>query len=137
MKKLTAFFIVALFAFVLAACTETEPKEITCDEIIEVYEDAGYTVLHNHYDNSDEHDRWCSMNIEDPEKPDNNYMYINRYYTEEDAKAAKENDEYHIVIWLFAFPFGEHRWLKSGSYGTIQYSSYNSEMIELFEALTE
>lgn len=137
MKKLTAFLLVSMLAFVFAACTETEPKEITCDEIIKVYEDAGYKVGHYHYDDSKEYDHWCYMIIEDTENPEKNCMYLYRFYTEEDAKAADEIDEYHIVKWIFALPFGETRWLKSETYGTIQYSSYDSEMMELFEELTK
>ena len=60
---------------------------------------------------------------------------IKLYYTEEEAKEAADLDNYHIAKWLVAVMFGEGRWLKSGQYGKIEYSSYNSKLLKPLKEL--
>ena len=44
MKKFVAIFLILLTCIFLTACGNAEPKEISCEDIIEAYENAGYTV---------------------------------------------------------------------------------------------
>ena len=51
--------------------------------------------------------------------------------TEETA----ETDKYNLAVWLYATVSGESRWLKTGTYGKIEYSYYNSKLIKPFNEL--
>ena len=55
--------------------------------------------------------------------------------TEEQAKAAAETDKYNLLIWLYGTANGEGRWLKTGTYGNIEYSYYNARLIKPFKEL--
>ena len=112
MKKILSIILLLSFALSLAACgNSTEPKEISCEEIIAAYEDAGYTVLYHDHENDTVYNdlgQYCAFEIRDPDNEDN-YMYVHRYFNEEDAKAANEEAEFHPVLWLFFGIFGEWR----------------------------
>ena len=72
---------------------------------------------------------YCSFEIRDPDNADN-YMYIDRYFTEEDAKAAIKEQQFNPILWLFFGIFGEWRWLHTGCYGDLTYSTFDREMIK-------
>ena len=137
MKRKVVWVFVLALSLALVSCSTVESKEITltCDEVVKAYENAGYVVYHNHNYDPEMFDNWCHMTIEDPQKPDTNYLYIDRYHTEEKAKEMAEETEYHPVLWFMAGVFGEWRWLKTGYYGDIQYSTYYGKMIEPLEKL--
>ena len=132
MKKIISVILLLSFALSLMACdNSTEPKEISCEKIIAAYEGAGYTVLyHGHEDDEVYNDlgQYCAFEIHDPDNEDN-YMYIHRYFTEEDAKAAADERQFNPILWLFFGIFGEWRWLHIGCYGDIKYETFDKKMI--------
>ena len=136
MKKIIAILLLLFLALSLTACGNSEPKEITCEEIIAAYDDAGYNVFHNHdapvyYDLN----QYCYIKISDPDDPENNYLYVTRYFTEEDAKAAAEDLEFNPVLWGFFCIFGEWRWLHTGYYGDLTYETFDKKMIKPLKEL--
>lgn len=136
MKKIIAILLLLFLALSLTACGNSEPKEITCEEIIAAYDDAGYNVFHNHdapvyYDLN----QYCYIKISDPDDPENNYLYVTRYFTEEDAKAAAEELEFNPVLWGFFGIFGEWRWLHTGYYGDLTYETFDKKMIKPLKEL--
>ncbi len=136
MKKLTAFLVLVCFIFSFTACGKSELKEISCEEIIAAYEDAGYNTFHNHddpvyYDLN----QYCYIKVTDPDDPENNYLYITRYFTEEDAEVAGEELEFHPVLWAFFGIFGERRWLHTGHYGDLTYETFDLKMIKPLKKL--
>lgn len=136
MKKIISILLLLSLAFSLTACGKSEPKEITCEEIIAAYDDAGYNVFHNHddpvyYDLN----QYCYIKISDPDDPENNYLYVTRYFTEEDAKAAAEDLEFNPVLWGFFCIFGEWRWLHTGYYGDLTYETFDKKMIKPLKEL--
>lgn len=136
MKKLIIILLLLSFALSLAACGNSEPIEIGCEDIIKAYEDAGYYVIHGENCGVEGSLYRCYICVKLNEEDDPaDHLYITTYWTEEEAKEAAKIDEYHIVKWIFALPFGETRWLKSGYYGTIEYSSYNSKLLKPLEEL--
>ena len=138
MKKIISILLLLSLLFSFASCGEFEPKEISCEDIIAAYKDAGYTVLyHGHENDENYHDLGisCSFEIRDPNNEDN-YMYVNRYFNEEDAKAANKEQQFNPILWLFFGVFGEWRWLHTGCYGDITYSTFDKKMIEPFKELT-
>ena len=133
MEKIISIILLLSFALSLTACdNSTEPKEIFCEEIIVAYEEAGYWVLyHGHEDDENYHElgMYCCFEIRDPDNEDN-YMYVHRYFTEEDAKVAADERQFNPILWLFFGIFGEWRWLHVGCYGDIEYETFDEEMIK-------
>ena len=132
MKKIISILLLLSLCFSFTACVKSEPKEISCEEIIAAYKDAGYTVLyHGHESDTAYNDIgiYCSFEIRDPDNADN-YMYIDRYFTEEDAKAAIKEQQFNPILWLYFGIFGEWRWLHTGCYGDLTYSTFDREMIK-------
>lgn len=132
MKNVISILLLLSLCFSFVGCKGSEPKEISCEEIIAAYKDAGYTVLyHGHESDTAYNDIgiYCSFEIRDPDNADN-YMYIDRYFTEEDAKAAIKEQQFNPILWLFFGIFGEWRWLHTGCYGDLTYSTFDREMIK-------
>ncbi len=138
MKKILSIFLFILLVLSLVACGNSEPKEISCEEIIAAYEEAGYSVLYHGHENDTVYNDlgiYCSFEIR--ENPDNadNYVYIDRYFTEEQAKAANQEQQFHPILWLFFGVFGEWRWLHTGCYGDIVYSTFEYKMLKPLQEL--
>lgn len=119
-----------------SACSKSEPKEITCEEIIKAYEDAGYIVEHHlHKEDMPDSDVICSIRINDSKTSEDNYLYIDRYRDEETASSYAKDMKYNVVIWFVSSIYGESRWLKSEQYGVIHYHTYYSKMTKPLEEL--
>lgn len=132
MKKIVAILLLLAFSLSFTACEKSESKEISCEEIIAAYKEAGYTVLyHGHENDESYHDlgMYCCFEIRDPNDEDN-YMYVDRYFNEEDAKAADKENRFNPVLWLFFGVFGEWRWLHTGRYGDLTYSTFDRKMLK-------
>ena len=121
----------------LVSCCYSEPQEVSCEEILDAYESAGYTVsYHNHGDPVHyEFNECCNIKIEDPIDPERNYIYITRYPTVEDAEAMVKEQQFNPVLWFVFGIYGEWRWLKNGNYGDVYYSTFDSKMIEPLKSL--
>ena len=131
MKKIISIILLLSLCFSFTACGKSEVKEISCEEIIAAYEDAGYSVLYHGHENDESYNdlgMYCCFEIRDPDN-ENNYMYVNRYFNEEDAKEASEKERFHPILWLFFGIFGEWRWLHTGCYGDLTYSTFDVKMI--------
>ena len=127
---------VALMLACLISCGKTEPKEISCEDIIKAYDNAGYTVkYHNHSITNTESDIICSIQIDDPSNPPKNYLYIDRYANIESAKMAVKDTSYNPVLWFVFAINGETRWLKSEQYGVIHYHTYSNKITKPLENL--
>ncbi len=139
-RLIIALVIVGLLlslCFSFTACVKSEPKKISCEEIIAVYKDAGYSVLYHGHENDtvyNDQGIYCSFEIRDPGNEDN-YMYVDRYFTEEQAKAANEEQRFNPILWLFFGIFGEWRWLHTGRYGDLTYSTFDPKMIKPLKEL--
>ena len=136
MKKIISIILLLSFVLSLTACgNSTEPKEITCDDIIKAYEDAGYYVTHGEHKDESESSQLCYIKANLTEDSDSDYIYFITCFTEKQAEEAAETDKYNLAVWLYAAVSGESRWLKTGTYGKIEYSYYNSKLIKPFNEL--
>ena len=135
MKRTLAILVLLSLAFTFTACGESKIKEISCEDIISAYENAGYYVVHGEHKDEGESSQLCYIKACISEESDSDYIYFITCFTEEDAKAAYDTDKYNLATWMFATASGESRWLKAGVYGRIEYSYYNPELIEPFEEL--
>ena len=139
MKKIISIILLFSLVFSITACGKSEPKEISCEEIIAAYKDAGYSVLYHGHENDTAYNDlgiYCSFEIRDPNNEDN-YMYVDRYFTEEEAQAANKEQQFNPILWLFFGIFGEWRWLHTGCYGDLTYSTFDKKMIEPLKELME
>ena len=137
MKKIVAILLSLMLIFNITACAEKQVEPITCEELITVYKDAGYSVLyHGHEGDECYHDlgMYCCFEIRDPNN-ENNFMYVNRYFNEEDAKAANQEQRYNVILWLFFGIFGEWRWMRKGVYGDIYYTTFDKEILKPLKEL--
>ena len=137
MKKLLALCLtVVLCLCYLASCeSSTQPKEITCEDIIRAYEDAGYYVTHGAHKDEAESGQLCYIKANVTADSDSDFIYFVTCLTEEHAEEAREIDEYNLFVWFYAAISWESRWLKTGTYGKIEYSYYNSDLIKPFNEL--
>ena len=136
MKKIISIILLLSFALSFTACgNSTEPKEISCEDIIKAYEDAGYYVTHGEHKDESESSQLCYIKANLTEDSDSDYIYFITCFTEEQAEEAAETDKYNLAVWLYATVSGESRWLKTGTYGKIEYSYYNPKLIKPFNDL--
>ena len=56
---------------------------------------------------------------------------------EEDAKAACDERQFNVLLWLFFGIFGEWRWLHVRCYGNIEYETFDYKMMRPLEKLFE
>ena len=128
MKRLIALLLLLFLPIGITSC-KSEAREIPCADIIVIYESAGYYVEHiGHYE-EDEYFYRCRIIVQsDESSPDR--AYITTYHTEAAAKEAAKADKYSLAKWIIIAMFGEGRWLKSGYYGCIEYSSYNNKLLK-------
>ena len=132
-KRFMSVVLLILLALSLVYCGSSEHEEISCAEIVASYEAAGYTVSHSqHHDEDFPYE--CTVNAH---KGGYDHVYFYFYWTEGAAKDAAEVDEYNVATWIFALSFGEYRWLRSGTYGRIEYSCYNTDLIKPFQELVK
>ena len=132
--KYLALVLLVVFSTFLCSCKEETKKEITCDMIVTAYEEAGYWVWHSdHYEGEDEYCHIRAQKTEDAE----DYIYFCLFQTEEGAQKQKEQDEHNIARWLIFIMFGEARWCQSKRYGKIQYSYYDTSLVEPFNNLID
>ena len=138
MKRILALLILPCLLLAFFACDKSPSNNLTCQEIIKAYEDAGYSnIFHRHGDKDVQMSggEECYIIIHESDDDDSDLIQIKIFTTEEEAIEAAEFDKYNVVRWMIAVMFGEWRWLKSDHYGKIEYSSYNSELIEPLKQL--
>ena len=136
MKKIISILLLLSLCFSFTACgNSAEPKEISCEDIIAAYEDAGYFVEHGEHKDEAESSQLCYIKASLTEDSGSDYVYFIICFTEKQAEEAVEADKYNLAVWLYATVCGESRWLKTGTYGKIEYSYYNSKLIKPFNEL--
>ena len=136
MKKIISRLLLLSLCFSLTACgNSAEPKEISCEDIIKAYKDAGYFVTHGEHKTQADSSQLCYIKASLTEHSDSDYIYFITCFTDEQAKEAAETDKYNLAVWLYATVSGESRWLKTGTYGKFEYSYYNFKLIKPFNEL--
>ena len=135
MKKLLSIILLLSFCLPFTACNKAEVKEISCEDIIKAYESAGYYVVHGAHKDESDNTQLCYIKASISEDSDSDYVYFITCFTEEQANEARKIDKYNLIIWFYAAISGESRWLKTGTYGKIEYSYYNSKLIKPFNEL--
>ena len=95
MKKIISIILLLSFALSLTACgNSAEPKEISCEDIIKVYEDAGYFVTHGEHKTQAEGSQLCYIKASLTEDSDSDYIYFITCFTDEQAEEAARSEEH-------------------------------------------
>ena len=134
MKKIISILLLLSLCFSFTACTKSEQKEISCEEIIAAYEDVGYFIdYHSHSEDYAEY--YCYIIIYENEDSASDLVEITFYNTVEGAKEAAKNRRYNVALWTFSAMYGEFRWLHTGHYGDFAYSTFNYNMLKPIKEL--
>ena len=135
-KTISVLLLLSILLLSCASCSHMEStNEVSCEDIIKAYEDAGYYVAHGEHREETDSSHLCYIRASVTEEPYGDYIYFITCFTEEQAEEAAKTDKYNLAIWLYATVSGESRWLKTGTYGKIEYSYYNSKLIKPFNEL--
>ena len=139
MKRILSILLLLSLTFSFFACTPHRSEEITCEDIIAAYENAGYTMEHHLHEDPVylEEGICCSLLFEDPENPDKNYIYIDRYRTGRDAQDATIKSKYHPILWFFSVLHGEGRWLRSKQFGILHCTTFDRKMLKPLQSIVE
>ena len=138
MKRLAAGFLLFAMLLSLTGCRSGRIKEVSCEEILQAYQEAGYRIAyHRHPEEPEPGESLCTIHIEDPEDPEKRYLYLDRFDSEAAAHAAAKEQRYHPVLWFVFGVFGEWRWLKTGRYGTLVYGTYAYDMLKPLQKLVQ
>lgn len=122
----------AVFTLFFVGCAPKSGKEITAEEIIKAYEDAGCEVEISDHTDDPEIGYYSIVATKGEE-----FIYIHIYDSDEKAEAETKERKWNIVLWIYALPFGEYRWLKSKTYENIHYEYFNREMAKPLKELMD
>ncbi len=114
MKKAIIMTLCAAMLLTFSACSKKNDRMYTCDEIIKAYEDAGYTVWHD--ENACGVDGKCNFGVGHGK---GNEFYFNVFDSAEAAEAYADENEWHVLKWLFSVIYGDPTWVTVNSYGNI------------------
>ena len=133
--KLILILSLAFSIISLASCDSqniTSDKEITCVDIIKVYEEAGYEIFHEETTDQD-YDWNCYVKCTAPDSDDYIFFYI--FDTNEEAVNYADEREWNILLYFFSELFGDSSWLKTKSYNNIAIEYDQNELYVPFESL--
>ena len=138
MQKPISILLLLSLAVSFSACTRIQ-KEVSCEDMIAAYENAGYTLGHHLHEDPVylEDGICCSLMFQDPENPDNNYIYIERHTTANGAYQATKESEYNLVLWFVSLVHGEGRWLRSKQFGTLHCTTFERKMLKPLQSIVE
>lgn len=130
MKRLITLVLV-LILLVLPGCTPAR-TDITCEEIVSSYEEAGYSVWTDVYDEKLDHGQIAYVQAN---HPDGNYIYFSIFETAEEAKAYKKELYHPMMMGLFSVIFGDPSWPRWEVHGNIVVEYDEPEFYKIFEKL--
>ena len=135
MKKFILLIVTIFLAITLSSCDNdnmVSDKEITCEDIIQVYEGAGFEIFHK--ETADQEYDWeCYVKCTAPDSDDYIFFYI--FETNEEAVSYAEERKGNFLIYLFSWIYGEPSWLKTKSYNNIEIEYDRNELYEPFKSL--
>ena len=125
---------IALLALIwlLSGCTAQTPRDVTPEEIVKAYQDAGYVVWSDMYDETlDEGE----IGYIQANHPDGEYIYFAIFATEKEAQAYKEEYYHPLAMGLFSAIYGEPSLVRWEVHGNIVAEYDQPEFYEVLENL--
>ena len=101
MKKFILLIIAIFLVITLSSCDNdniVSEKEITCEDIIKVYEKAGYEIFHKETTDQD-YDWNCYVKCTAPDSDDYIFFYI--FDTNEEACNYADGRDWNILLYFF------------------------------------
>lgn len=132
MKKFVTLLLAVLL--LLSGCSSKYRTDVTREEIVAAYEDAGYSVWTESYYEKQEHGEIAYVQAN---HPDGDYIYFTFFETEEDAKAYKEEFYHPGMMGLFSAIFGDPSWPRWEVCGCVVAEYDNPDFFEPFEDLAK
>ena len=136
MKRIIVLFLTfVMICFSGCNTVRTVRKEITCEDVITVYQEAGYSVFHVETAGSVADYPWvCYVRVDNVENDD--YMYFHFFETHEEALAYHNETRYASVgIFLFSIIYGKPTWATFKVYNNIEIEYDHSYMYKPFRKL--
>ena len=99
---------------------------------MEAYQDAGYSVWYEWYDEPVE---TGSIGYVQANHPNGDYIYFDFFANEEDAQACKDTYYHPGALWVFSVIYGDPSWLRCEIYGCIVVEYDDPEFMEPFREL--
>lgn len=103
MKLLKMLLPVIILALSLSGCA-TKRTDISMEEIIEAYEEAGYSVWSRECDEPSDYGAIAYIQAD---HPDGGYIYFTIFETSQQAKAYKKEFYHPGMMGLFSVIFGD------------------------------
>ncbi len=129
MKRFAALLLSVIV--LLSGCAQTR-TDVTREEIVAAYEDAGYFVTSKIYDEKLDYGQ---IGYIQAEHPDGDYIYFSIFESEADAKAYKKEFYHPAVMGLFSAIFGDPSWQRWEVHGCFVAEYDEPDFIEPFEKL--
>ena len=130
MKRL--FIVMIAFALIFTGCASHYRTDITREEIVAAYEEAGYTVWSRVYDEKLDYGEVAYVQAN---HPDGDYIFFSIFETEEDAENYKKQFHHPIMMGLFSVIFGDPSWQRWEVYGCIVVQYDEPEFFKPFQEL--
>ncbi len=135
MQKYLLLFLSIFILTTLASCdgdNTISEKVITYEDIIKVYEEAGYEIFYKETTDQD-YDWNCYVKCTAPDSDEYIFFYI--FDTNEEAVNYADEREWNILLYFFSELFGDSSWLKTKSYNNIAIEYDQKELYKPFESL--
>ena len=135
MKRMLVLCLCALVLLGCTACSQSGPREISCQDVIDAYEKAGYAIFHKEEGNG-ETGEVCYVKVSDSDSDE--YIFFHFFDSEESAKEYADQRQWNVLLWLFSAIYSDPHWLTTKTYGNIEYE-YRSgtDLIDPFHDLTD
>lgn len=130
MKRLIIALLV--LTVLLVSCAPRYRTDITREEIVAAYEEAGYSVWTDVYDEKLDYGEIAYVQAN---HPDGDYIFFSIFETEEDAQNYKRQFHHPIMMGLFSVIFGDPSWQRWKVYGCIVVQYDEPAFFEPFEEL--
>lgn len=135
MKKFILIFLIFLSVISLASCDSqniTSDKEITCEDIIKVYEEAGYDIFHKETTDKD-YDWECYVKCTTSDSDDYIFFYV--FETNEEAESYAKEREWNLLLYFTSCFMGEPSWLKTKTCNNIEIEYDQNYLYKPFKEL--
>ena len=97
MKKLKPLFPILISIFLISSCSnQKDQREISCEEVIEVYRDQGYEVTHS--ENTVISECLCMVKVMKNDSDD--YILFHFFSSNKTAEEYKKKNEMNTLIYF-------------------------------------
>lgn len=112
----------------LNGCQHDTQRNVTCDEVIEAYEKAGYEVFH---EDTQSEAYACHVKAWDGEQE----IYFHFFDTAEAAEQYAQSNKWNVILWLYSVAIAQPYWPNVKAYGNVEYEYADKGILEPFREL--